>query len=68
MQRLSILAITYSEKEFLLYEQHLCPLSGKVLELVDVITNFRDSGNLRDIERVVESVDKVNDRAVCKLW
>jgi hypothetical protein len=68
MQRLSELSQIYSEKESLLSEKQSCPRSGEILNLAATANSFTDSSNLITVKKVAESVDKVNGRAICKLW
>jgi hypothetical protein len=68
MSRLSVLANTYYEKELLLSEKQSCPRSGGALNLSATAMNLVNSGNLNKVKKIAESVDKINDRAVCKLW
>ena len=68
MQRLSILANTYDEKESLLQEKESCPRAREVLKLSVVANSLMNSEDLINVEKIAESVDKINDRAVCKLW
>lgn len=68
MQRLSALANTYDEKESLLSEKQNCPRAREVLKLSVVANSLIDSGDLINVEKIMGDIDKINSRAVCKLW
>lgn len=68
MQRLSVLANTYDEKESLLYEKQSCPQERKALELSAEAGSLTNSRDLINVKKITKEVDKINDRAVCKLW
>jgi len=68
MNRLSTLANTYYEKELLLSQTQSCPRDGSILGLSTEAKTLTNSNDLINVKKVAESVDKINGRAICKLW